>query len=79
MFILIFTILVFLDTLKNQSYKGPEYFEGYCITHSCKTYAVVCYCCERANPSHSMTQRMVDVHFLTANAKSYQFTALPAD
>jgi len=39
--------------------------------HSSKTYAVACFCCERDNPSHSMTQSevVVCVYFLRADAK----------
>jgi len=29
----------------------PEYFEGDCTMHSCETYAVLCFCCGRDNPS----------------------------
>jgi hypothetical protein len=38
----------------------PIYFEGYCAMLSCKT------CCERDNPSHSMT--VYGVCFIKADA-----------
>jgi hypothetical protein len=47
----------------------PEYSEGYGMMHSSKTYAVICLGNESANPSHSMTQRVVSIYFLRAYAK----------
>jgi len=37
----------------------PEYFQDYCRTPSCNSVVT-------SNPSHSMTQRLVDVYFLRA-------------
>jgi len=47
----------------------PEYSEGDYIVHICKTYAVACYSCERANASHSMSRRVAGVHFPTDDVK----------
>jgi hypothetical protein len=49
----------------------PEYFEGGCTMHSCETYAIFHFPCERDNPSqgHSTTQIVVGVYFLRTDTK----------
>jgi len=37
--------------------------------HSCKTYTIIYFCCERANPSHARTERLLSVYFLRADSK----------
>jgi len=53
----------------------PEYFEGYCTTHRCKTYAVIC--CGRDNPNYSTTQKTGQCLFSESWLR-YQFTTWPA-
>jgi hypothetical protein len=64
------------NTLQNQRCSVPQYFEGDCTTHICKTYAVVCCCCKIANPRLNITQRVVRVYFLRAdtNLSLYNLT-----
>jgi len=37
--------------------------------NSCKTYTAIYFYCKRANPSHSMAQRVGGVYFLRSDTK----------